>query len=100
MRYTQLFSCHFQDPVVGLGGGRASEEGAAIKSEAPEKAPKKKTVSIAEDADRGGDAAAATARGASPGKPAGSRRTRKKNYNEVIYADKEAEKMEEQCRQQ
>ena len=33
-------------------------------------------------------------------KAGGLRRNRKKNYSEVIYADKEVEKMEDQCKQQ
>ena len=70
----------------------------AIKSEQPDKSSKKKTVVMAPEA-KVGDGKESKAEGG--GKSVGGLgKGRKKNYTEVIYADKEAEKMEDQCKQQ
>ena len=74
----------------------------AIKSEQPERSSKKKTVVMASDA-KVGDGKKSSSEGKNAdggGKAAGLGKGRKKNYSEVIYADKEVEKMEEQCKQQ
>ena len=81
-------------PVEALASG-------AIKSEEPDKSTKKKTVVMALDAKVGdADEGKASGGGSGGGKAGGLAKGRKKNYSQVIYADKEVEKMEEQCKQQ
>ena len=74
----------------------------AIKSEQPERSSKKKTVVMASDA-KVGDGKESSSEGKKAdggGKAAGHGKGRKKNYSEAIYADKEEEKMGDQCKQQ
>ena len=70
----------------------------AIKSEEEQMLPKKKTVVMAPDAKVEDEGKASG--GSGGGKAGGLAKGRKKNYSQVIYADKEVEKMEEQCKQQ
>ena len=77
----------------------------AIKSEQTERSSKKKTVVMASDA-KVGDGKESSLSNSGGKKADGGEKSgglgkgRKKNYSEVIYADKEVEKMEEQCKQQ
>ena len=74
-------------------------ETGALKSEQQERSSKKKTVVMAPDA-KVGDGEERKADGGAKAGGLGKTSSRKKNYSEVIYADKEVEKMEEQCKQQ
>ena len=74
-------------------------ETGAIKSEQQERSSKKKTVVMAPDT-KVGDGEERKADGGVKAGGLGKIWSRKKNYSEVIYADKEVEKMEEQCKQQ
>ena len=101
----ELVTCLYPYSFQGLNSGSVPVEAKAlaseaIKSEQPDKTSKKKTVVMAPDA-KGIDEDEGKASGAGGGcKAGGLAKGRKKNYSQVIYADKEVEKMEEQCKQQ